>query len=480
MNKAKLIEYLSKELDISFEDNQEEVINTSLAWYKGQVDDFHTYTDYSGSNLKTQRTRMTLQMAKTISEKWANLIINPETTIEMENESTQEWLDNKFRELNITNRMNSLTELYFGLGTGATTQYSDSEISKNNYINASNILPIRFENGDIVSAAFISEELIGSELLIYVNIHEKLDNGEYNITNIFLKEKDNGANYENVEVLDNEDNDLIEKQRVSKVKEFQIYKPAIVNNVDIGSAMGLSVFYNAIDELKAVDIAFDTFINEMKYGKITIYVDEQALMTDDEGNPIYNSDQVEYYVLRSNTNSLGESDNSTPFINVSAPDVRIDDFVNGLNEALNLLGRKCGLGDNAFSSKNGTIYTNTTQVISTNSDLYNTRRKHCSIVEQGLIEMVKSLYYLEFDRELNETISVQFDDSIIHDKERELAELQTQLSLGIISDVYFVQQYYDMSEQEAISFIDNQEKLKQRNLVDEVPLESDVNIEEEL
>ena len=131
-------------------------------------------------------------------------------------------------------------------------------------------------------------------------------------------------------------------------------------------------------------------------------------------------------------------------------------LIDFLNTQLNLLGRKAGLGDNAFSFDEGTIYTNTAQVISTNSKFYKTRQKHSVVMEENIIDMIKALYLLEFDRELEAPISVHMDDSIIHDKEDSLNRALQLNREGIVPDEYVVMEILGMTEEEAIEFLKRQ------------------------
>ena len=64
-----------------------------------------------------------------------------------------------------------------------------------------------------------------------------------------------------------------------------------------------------------------------------------------------------FYVLGDQTNEDGSLIKTSTII-------RVGDFINGLNQSLNLFGRKVAFGDNYFTNDNGAIYTNTSQVIS--------------------------------------------------------------------------------------------------------------------
>ena len=53
---------------------------------------------------------------------------------------------------------------------------------------------------------------------------------------------------------------------------FQIIMPNICNNVDLDSPLGISVFANAISQLKGCDLVYDSYMNEFVLGRKRILV----------------------------------------------------------------------------------------------------------------------------------------------------------------------------------------------------------------
>ena len=219
-------------------------------WFKGDVDKFHKYDEYMGDS-KVTRQRKSSKMAKTISEQWADNIINPETEIvissDKEKNNDQEWWDDINERLGVTYNLNDLMEVTFALGTGATIQ---SKSKDNNvfqqYLNMNYTYPLRIEMGEVVDCAFVSKQ--GDD--IYTQTHLKQENGKYLISNkLFDKEG------KEIELKD------IEDEVRSDIKLFQLYSHAIVNNINLGTPLGISIYANAIDELKSVDIAYDALDN---------------------------------------------------------------------------------------------------------------------------------------------------------------------------------------------------------------------------
>ena len=146
-----------------------------------------------------------------------------------------------------------------------------------------------------------------------------------------------------------------------------------------------------------------------------------------------------------------------------------------LIQSLNLFGRKVAFGDNYFTNDNGTIYTNTSQVISTNSKFFKTRQKHASIVEQNIISMIRALHYLEFGTELVEDIDVQFDDSIIHDKDLEFKNDILMLNLGMLSKSSIpMMKHGDMTRENAEAHF--QELYEDENIIQEEDIEASEEI----
>lgn len=434
----------------TYHDSEMEKLQSEwLQWYQGYVRNFHSYKNYQGTDIAQTIKRYSLGMWKVISELWADNMWNPETTVTIGNEQAQSWWDIKQQDINFVSNFNNLQEKTFALGTTATNCYKGfTGLSEVDYLDHNVIIPLEVNNSEVLSVAFASQY---DKDTVYLNIHERQADDTYIIYNLFYSVDDNGEIGEQVYLQD------LQEEVRSPIKLFQVHKPAIVNNKVLDSPFGVSVLGNAIDEIKATDIAFDALTKEAEYGKIRVYLKSGALDFDVDGKTtkVFNPNQEEFYVLKGDDqNDEGE------LVTVSAPTLRVQELVDSLNNQLNLLGRKAGLGDNTFSSDEGTIYTNTAQIISTNSRFFKTREKHGQLMKNNIVEIVKALYWLEFNRELTDSISVHMDDSIIHDKEDELNRVIQLNREGIISDVYVIQTLLDMTEEQAVAFLDNQRKLQ--------------------
>lgn len=443
----KIIEFLNEQGYAPIEIGKQTALYEQ--YYVGKVDKFHEYEEMQGAEMgMAKRTRASLGMAKVVCERWADNMINPETTLNIlsdeEKNTYQEWLDDYLEDNDVIARLNDFIERVFAQGLGATVQLRTDYGVVNQYLEKDSILPLKVFNGQIIDCAFITQL---EDNTTQIQVHQRNKDG-YEIINYYIDEEGD---------IDLSKYDEVKDTFNSPVQLFQIYRPAIVNNATEYNWEGISIFGNALSELQAVDLAFDGMIKEVKNGRMRVYVQGSALvMHKGKEVPIFNSDQDEFYQLPEDAKNPDGT-----FINVQAPTLRIQELIDNLNKQLNLLGTKVGFGENAFYSDQGSIYTNTEQVVSSNSIFFKTRTKHATLIGNALTKMVYALYYLTFGKELNEIVDVNFDDSIIHDKQGEFDRAVVLHNLGLISQVEFFVRTEGMTEEEAKLFVGEQIKSKE-------------------
>ena len=225
---------------------------------------------------------------------------------------------------------------------------------------------------------------------------------------------------------------------------FVIDRLNIVNNVDATLPMGISVFANAIDQLKGVDITYDSYVNEFQLGKKRVMIKPQATKNFHTGEPLFDTSDVVFYVLPAD----GQDGDIIKEINMN---LRTAEHNAGIQDMLNLLSSKCGFGENHYKYDNGNVST-ATQIISENSEMFRTIKKHEIILESVLIELCRVLLRMGntyMNAGLNEDveITVDFDDSIIEDKESEFNRDARMVQMGIMQPYEFRMRY--MNEDEA-------------------------------
>lgn len=431
----------------SLENGFQEYIELWTDYYKGFVPDFHAYKEWNGAK-NAERKLRSLGMAKKVCEDYADFIYNPETKIVVD-DSYQERLDEILEKTNFEKEINFNIEKGYALGTlGIVTTIIDGEPTIQ-MATADMMYPIVDDYSS--GWAIISEYRPN---IYYISVHYNEIDNKYRVDNyvIDFRENENGEVITE-DVLQSEYNVLHSYEYEEPM--LHIIKPAIANNKDFTTPYGISIYGNALDELQTVDIAYSSLSTELKIGKMLKFGMISAVHFNEDGAVF--PDEEGYYIDPKEGDKTF-SDGTT--VKTHSPTLRTQEMINTLETNLNLLGRKCGLGDNAYSFEEGTIYTNTAQVVSTNSKFYRTRQKHLVIVEEALVSMVRALYLLDRNRQYTGDVSVEFDDSIIHDKEQEDKELNYQYSQGLISEVYYWQVKLGLTEDLAIEFVNRQNELK--------------------
>ena len=130
---------------------------------------------------------------------------------------------------------------------------------------------------------------------------------------------------------------------------------------------------------------------------------------------------------------------------------------------LNALSSRCGFGENHYRFDNGSIAT-ATQVISENSTMFRTIKKHEIILQDVLEELARMILRLGnsvLHMGLNEDVKVtiDFDDSIIEDTRTELQDMRADVSAGLLRGELYIAKKYGVSEEEARKMMPDMEDM---------------------
>jgi A118 family predicted phage portal protein len=454
-------------------------ISNWLEWYTGNVKAFHNYSIYNGKKQIAMK-RLTLNMAKRVCEDWANLLLNEKTDITVGDKKSQDILHKALVDCKFWQKSNEGIEKSFALGCGAFVVVVDdigfnengelADVSKSKvkvkFVNATKIIPITFEDEEIAECAFVNV----NSGYTYISIHIKNEQGNYEIHNIKCKGTGNNLSYTE------EDHTIFDTQ--NSLRWFAIIKPNIANNIDIDNPLGLSIFANAIDNLKEIDLVFDSYANEFILGKKRIFVNAKDWAVNSktgEEYDVFDSNDVCIYVLP-------ESDDGKQLITDSTQTLRVQDHITALQNQLNLFGYKCGLGTEHYKFDASGVAT-ATQIISVNSEMFRNLKKHEIVIEDALITMVKAMLYAinTFTSDKVNTlaeITIKFDDSIIVDEETERARDMLDVQAGIMSKVEYRMKWYNEDEKTASQKI---EEMDIFNIPEETPpTEEEEVVEEEV
>lgn len=444
-------------------------IDNWKSWYDGYVKSFHRYKIWNG--IKNVNCRLySMGMAKKVCEDWANLLMNEKVKITLEGEKEQAFVDDIFERNNFALKANEMQELKAARGTVAyvptvVNARADAETGIVNgagariridYVTADLILPLTWENGIITECAFGSHKAVKKDTYMYVCIHRLTERGTYDIENLLFRDVKGSLTEVSLADVQGFENVPPVVHTSETRRMFVIDRLAIANNVDYTLPLGISVFANAIDQLQAVDIAYDSYVNEFRLGKKRVMVKPQATKSFPDGEPLFDPNDVVFYILPED----GQPGDLVKEINMN---LRAAEHNAGIQDMLNILSSKCGFGENHYRYDNGSIST-ATQIISENSEMFRTIKKHEIILESALIELCRILLrmgnaYMGAGLDEDVEISIDFDDSIIIDKEAQREQDRRDVSMGAMNLWEYRAKYMNEDETTAKKMLPKLESL---------------------
>lgn len=422
-------------------------------WYKGEVDGFHKYHLYNGKN-KVSASRLSLNMGETVSQAWADALLNEKVRFNCDDEYTLGKLNDLLIQTNFLVKGNNLIESAFALGGGFFIQYWDGERVAQKYITQDFAYPITYNSEGITECAFGSERTVANTKLIYVEVHTRNEQGLYVIDNYLLQE--GKKRLQEVSPTFYEQNNIAQQVETrSNRPSFQFIRPNKCNKTNLDSPFGVSVYAGATDSLRACDMTFDGYYKELYLGRKRIFVKDGVTKFNidpvtGEQSQVFDADDEVFY-------KLPDDEEGNP-ITESNMSLRVNEFDTAMQSQLNILSQKCGFGSNRFKWDNGNVAT-ATQIISENSDMFRTLKKHEILIRQAVLDMARSLLWYEAtfneDKQINldATITVDFDDSIIEDTAEIKRQAMTDYNQGLISKAEYFRQVYKYDDKQAENYV---------------------------
>lgn len=428
------------------------------SWYNGNVQKFHSYYVYNGKN-KIRCRRLSLCMAKKVCEDIADLLLNERVKITLSDSTTNEFVQSVFEKNRFFVKGNDYQERKAYTGTVAyIPQIQNAEIDEEgnirsgdisiNYVQAKNIFPISWENGEVKEAAFLFPKTVDRKKYALIQMHRLDAQGMYVIEN-HVVQCTAGAGTE----IPPEEWDSLKPfkglapkfETGSDKPQFVIDRLNIVNNADEDDTnpMGIAIFANSLDTLVKIDLEYDSYANEFNLGRKRIFVAPEML-SDINGNPAFDENDTVFYQLPEDSN-MGNK----PIYEVDM-ELRAEQHSKALNDDINFLSFKCGFGTERYRFEKGGV-TTATEVISENSDMYRSLQKHEIILDSVIRELIAVIIRLGIvlcvpGLQEGAEVAIDFDDSIIEDKVSERQQDRQDVSMGAMSHLEYRMKWYNEDE----------------------------------
>lgn len=432
-------------------------------WYEDSVSNFHEYHDQYGEKRKLYK----LGMAKRGCEDWSSILFTEKDKVTCSNQANQDYLDKELLRMHFDEVIPENIEEAFWSGTcGTITRVKDAILEgkeltaddKTSFdlinVTADMIIPLKVEHKRIVDVAFVSKVQKEQKDYFYIEIHELKDDG-YVVRNVYVDESGNETKIDGV---------LEEFYTHSNIPLFNLFSPRIVNNLKDKNGLGISVFANAIDQLKGCDLAYNNFIKDIELGGKKVFYNKKLLKyetrtyTDSETGekfieekPIYPDDvtKQQFQILDGDLSSTNEDS----LIHEYNPELRADEDEKIINLNLNLYSFKIGLGKGRYKFENGTVIT-ATQYVGENQDLVQNAKKHRNALNEYTVGIARSILLLgkllfRFELDEKDSISLTNKDGFLVSDEELQEQYRQDLDKGLMSKVTYLMKARGMTLEQA-------------------------------
>lgn len=435
----------------------EKFYNDMYSWtevYKGKP--YWNTVKRSGLYKKGLRRMNLLNAGKTLCDELSVLCFAEQVEIACDNEQYKEYIDKVMNEQGFWKHIPELIARSFAEGGGVLREYVKDGKILMNYISAADFLPLSWDNKRITSAVFRSSLVKGKLFYTIFERQTLLPDGKNRTETFLFKSNSETAVGERCPLseLFGDAPDFIDSE--IPMPTFQYFRPDVANNAEFYVPLGISVYANALDTLKALDVAFDSFAREFVLGKKRIIVPSSCVQTvidPTTGSEVryFDADDEAYVALKCDEDKdLKITDNTI--------ELRVDEHIKAINALLNILCFQTGLSAGTLSFDANEGMKTATEVISQESKTARTVKGHKNQLVELFEEFCKAV--VELGISLDELpraeykLSVGFKDNVIIDENTLIDNNIKLVSAGLQSKAEAIMEIFKCDEETALKKIE--------------------------
>lgn len=436
-----------EELGYELDESMSSYIADWWQWYTSQ-DDWHDllYPTFDGSY--APRRRLSLHPARRACQEWARLILNESTSAAVKGAKANAWLEDYLARSSYWPNTQALAGKAFGIGTAAQALWFDvrdgvvKDVKVRGY-DARMAIPLTWDVEGVVECAFCTRVNVKGKAAHQLQVHKAEDKGYAIYTYLFRDEQQ----------LDPAEHGVLERfETRCPVPTFGVIKPGIENTkVDL-SPYGVSVFDDAMDAMKAVDLAYDSMFQELELTEAMVFMSDDMIdvKKDANGKPVAVPKGKDRKLFR-----MVEGNGAEQMYQVYSPNIRIEPMRQALDVALAEFGDLAGFGQEYFALDRKAGLKTATEVSADNSALMRNIRRHENSIAVGLSAVLSALLHCAREH-MNASIEpdfgdveIRFDDSIITDTQAEKNMMLAEIAAGVVPKWMYLKEFKGMSEEEA-------------------------------
>ena len=449
--------YITDHPKIAVSSAEYDRIRENIKYFSGRYPQVE-YRDSNGT--KNKRDFNHLPIGRTAAKKIASLVFNEQAEIKLDDEQANKFIQQQLQDDRFTKNFERYLESCLALGGLAMRPYIDGDRVRVSFIQAPVFLPLQSNTQDVSSAAIVTKTIKadGNKQRYYtlIEFHE-WSNDKYTVSNeLYRSDNQNviGSRVPLSEIYEDLE-EVVELNGLSRPL-FTYLRPPGMNNKDINSPLGLSIFDNAKTTIDFLNTTYDEFMWEVKMGQRRVAVPTQMIKAE------YNQDGENVVVKREfeaghnvyEQFDSGDIDKGIGITDLTTP-IRSDDYIKAINEGLALFEMQIGVSAGMFSFDGKSMKT-ATEIVSENSDTYQMRNSIVSLVEQSLRELIISMLelakaYKLYSGEIPEMdkISVNLDDGVFTDRNAELDYWIKVVNAGFGTDTMAIEKVLNVTPEKA-------------------------------
>lgn len=378
-----------------------------------------------------------IRVEKGICREFANIVLT-EMESKVDNEKLNEIYKTAIRDLN-ENLQNGLA-----LGSFCIKPLGEGKVE---YITADKFIPVEYDSrGRLVKVIFVQLKTIGDSNYYYRFEYHSLENNVLTITNKAYHTANISDIGNEVPLTSVEEwaqlKPIVQYEGVIK-PDFGYYRNPIKNDID-DSPCGVSIFDTAIDLIKKTDTQFGRVDWEFESGERAVQVSVEAL--------IGQTKEQKARVAKLNNRlykGVGiQGKDGADFFNEYSPDMREQNFLNGLNAYLRRIEFNVSLAYGDLSDVQDVEKTATECKVAKQRK-YNMVNAIQDNLKECLEDLVYALAFYNAMTSTGYTYECTFHDSILTDEETERAQDRQDVSMGVMSLAEYRSKWYGETLEEA-------------------------------
>lgn len=384
-----------------------------------------------GLEKKQERKMNMLNTAKVLCDCFSDLTFSEQVEITIDDEAYQKYIDKQLNINGFWKKVPDLLSIAYALGGCCVKAFAENGQPRIDYIHADKFIPAGWNGAGIFDGIFSAVTVSGRKYYTLIE-RQSVGKAEYK-----LFKSDTGGSL-------GSETDLSELYGSlpptvdygGAVPMFSYFKPAVSNNAEYDVPLGMSIYANSLDTLKALDVAFDSFSREFILGKKRIIIPASCVrtVTDTDGEFVrYFDANDEAFV------ALNMEDTENFKITDNTIELRVEEHVAAINALLNILCFQVGLSAGTLSFDAVQGVKTATEVISQDSKTQRTIKSNKNLLTEMIEGLIHSLIalgvWLGDLTKKKYTVTVGWQDNVVIDDNTLIDNTIKTFSAGLLDRV---------------------------------------------